>query len=145
MGPLPPDAFHMVVKSVEEVISLLQSKIIESHPTSFIACSVLLLPPGCLSRDVVISVCHTIQYKFCMQNAHQVSKHSQQCCSLLPVPAGLYALKTINPKLLLFKIVNAWDVFVIILALSQRRETLWINKLTADLKSCPVLKSHLQF
>lgn len=24
----------------------------------------------------------------------------------------------------------------------MRRETLWINKLTADLKNCPMLKSH---
>lgn len=34
------------------------------------------------------------------------------------VPSGLYALNAINPKWLLFYIINAWDIFVMILVLS---------------------------
>lgn len=77
----------------------------KDHPY-FIACSLLLLPLVCFSRELILWVHHNAQCKFPTMNARHSSKCWQQLSSLLPdmysVPAGLSVLKSINPKWLVF-------------------------------------------
>lgn len=77
----------------------------KDHPY-FIACSLLLLPLVCFSRELILWVHHNAQCKFPTMNARHLSKCWQQLSSLLPdmcsVPAGLSVLKSINPKWLVF-------------------------------------------
>lgn len=75
---LQPYTFHTVKKTKPNICWRSNFSTVVKNHIYFIACSVLLLPLGCLSRELVIRVYHNIQYKFSTLNAHQSSKHSQQ-------------------------------------------------------------------